>query len=74
MRPGGVASRVACAAHMSAPPRALGAALPERTRTLLNGSGSNVNGKPGSFRRAFSAWLRRGPVSMFSRVARYPSR
>jgi len=40
MRPGGVAYRAACAAHTSAPPRTLFAALPERIMTLLNDSGS----------------------------------
>ena len=40
MRPGGVASRVACAAATRPPPRALGAALPGRLRTLPIDPGS----------------------------------
>ena len=40
MRPGGVASRVACAAATRPPPRTLGAALPGRIRTLPIDSGS----------------------------------
>lgn len=40
MRPGCVASCVACTAGMSPPPRTLGAALPERTGTLPIGLGS----------------------------------
>ena len=35
MRPGGVVHRVACAAHTSAPPRALFTAWPGRTRVNL---------------------------------------
>jgi len=50
MRPGGVASRVACAAGISPPPRTLVAALPERITTLLNDSGSIFPERQRSFR------------------------
>ena len=49
MRPGGVASRVACAAGTNPPPRTLVAALPERIMTLLTGPGSLFSERQGRF-------------------------